>query len=382
MIDPVACSRVVQAYDAQGWHRTATDTDATSARWLASEMEARGVEATVEMFAFERVDEAPCSVTGPGWKVKGHVLPDSNLEPANTVLRGTIAATPEAGEFALLRLDQHGRNAELEATRREPWMAIIAAVKGTETGLTLLNSWHYAQPFGPAVIQVPAREWPKLEAARTAGSELSISCGGTRTATGALNVVARVPGRQPSLPPVAVLTPRSGWWHCAGERGGGIAIWLEVAAEVARAGLLRDTMFVATTGHELGFLGIQRYFDAHPGDARSPAFWIHLGANIGAANSPTVVRTSDEALLALARSADLTLGAGSEWHVLAEPLGGEAQVIAGEGGRYISLVGKGFELFHSTEDRWPVGIDAAAIARNGQFVVACIRALEHRSLEQ
>lgn len=382
MIDPAACSRVVQAYDSQGWHRTATDCDNASARWLASEMEARGVEATIETFPFERVDDSPCTVVGPGWEVSGYVLPDSNLEMPNTELKGTIKAAADPGGLALLRLDQHGRSDVLEATRREPWKAIIAAIEGTETGLTLLNSWHYDRPFGPPVIQVAAREWPRLEEARQAGSELSISCGGTRALTSALNVVARIPGRDRALPPVAVLTPRSGWWNCAGERGGGIAIWLEVAAEVIRAEMLRDTVFVSTTGHELGFMGICRYLEAHPADARAAAFWIHLGANIGAASSPTVVRASDEPLLTLAQSADISIGAGSEWHVMQQPPGGEAQVVAGEGGSYISLVGKGFELFHSTEDRWPRGIDPAAIARNGQFVFECIRAFENRPLVQ
>lgn len=33
------------------------------------------------------------------------------------------------------------------------------------------------------------------------------------------NVVATIKGRTPGAWPLAVMTPRSGWWHCAGERG-------------------------------------------------------------------------------------------------------------------------------------------------------------------
>jgi alanyl-tRNA synthetase len=39
----------------------------------------------------------------------------------------------------------------------------------------------------------------------------------------AFNVVATVAGQQTDLAPIVVITPRSGWWQCASERGGGLA---------------------------------------------------------------------------------------------------------------------------------------------------------------
>jgi hypothetical protein len=106
-----------------------------------------------------------------------------------------------------------------------------------------------------------------------------------------------------------VLTPRSGWWHCAGERGGGLAIWLEVARTADQLGLDRDLVFLATTGHELGFLGIKRYFDSDPDLARRAFAWIHLGANIGAAGAQLMIRASDQGLLTVARELAPTFGA-------------------------------------------------------------------------
>ena len=47
------------------------------------------------------------------------------------------------------------------------------------------------------------------------------------------------------------MTPRSGWYSCASERGGGIACWLELMRTLnGRAP--RDVLFVASSGHELG----------------------------------------------------------------------------------------------------------------------------------
>ena len=54
-------------------------------------------------------------------------------------------------------------------------------------------------------------------------------------------MIARVAGADAALAPIAVLTPRSGWWHCAGERGGGIAIWLEQRGREVAENLREET---------------------------------------------------------------------------------------------------------------------------------------------
>ncbi len=379
VISATACSDVVRAYDAQGWHRTGTDVDAASAAWLVDELRARGVAGEAESFPFRRVDPDPCRVTDGDWEVAGYPLIDCLLPPPGVIVKGVLGGTPRRGHIALVRTDGHGRVSDIDSLRDEPWEAIIAAVDGAPGGPTLRNAWRYEAPAGPPVIQVPGEAWGRLEEARAGGAAISLACGAKQLDVTAFNVVATVRGRDPSLPPVAILTPRSGWWHCAGERGGGIAIWLEVAREVREAALARDVVFVATTGHELGFWGIRRHFERHPGAASAALSWVHLGANIGASGSPTVVRSSDEPLLQAARAADARLGGSAvlpEWELRAQPPGGEAQVVAAHGGTYLSLVGRGFSFFHSSEDRWPGAIDPTAIASNGRLVLEYVKQLE------
>ena len=61
-----------------------------------------------------------------------------------------------------------------------------------------------------------------------------------------------------------VMTPRSGWWSCGSERGGGIACWLEIMRAVHAAKPARDVLFVASSGHELGHLGLDAYMARRP----------------------------------------------------------------------------------------------------------------------
>jgi len=379
MITPSACSEVVAAYDRQGWHRTATTVDNESAEWLVAELNSRGVHGQVQAFPFRRVDANPCRVWAGDWETTGQAMPDGLLPPLGVTVTGTFADSPGPGRIALARMDQHGQNSVLDKMRNEPWDAIVAVIEGTPTGLTVRNAWYYENPGGPPIVQVAAPAWEHLSALKSRGESINLECGAARADVTAANVVARVAGTQPGLPAIVVLTPRSGWWHCAGERGGGIAAWLEVAREVRAAPLKRDVVFLATTGHELNFLGIRRYLDYDPALAKAAMLWVHLGANVGAADSPTIVRAAEPGLIDAVNAVDReSLGSAinPECQILSRPAGGEAMVVSEAGGRYVSMVGKGFALFHSTEDRWPQGIDADAIAMNARLVDGLIRRVD------
>src|SRR3954454_9186374 len=110
--------------------------------------------------------------------------------------------------------------------------------------------------------------------------------GVTREKSNADNILATVRGSRADLPPLVVMTPRSGWWRCASERGGGLACWLEIMRAMREAQPVRDVMFVASSGHELGHLGLDDFMARRPGLVSGAKAWIHLGANIGAAQGP------------------------------------------------------------------------------------------------
>src|SRR5690606_19856379 len=150
----------------------------------------------------------------------------------------------------------------------------------------------------------------------------------------------RVTGRQPTLAPVVVITPRSGWWRCTSERGGGIAVWLEAIRELTLHPPLRPVLFTANTGHELGHLGFNSFIEAQPQLVRDAFAWVHLGANFAARDSELVLQGSSAPLL------DLALAAFRHNRVeparvvppQARPFG-EARDIFDGGGQYVSLLG-------------------------------------------
>jgi hypothetical protein len=82
---------------------------------------------------------------------------------------------------------------------------------------------------------------------------------------------------KPVNDPIIVTTPLSGWFTCAAERGSGIAVALELAADLART---HPVFFLGNSGHELNNFGVRAYlqdaFDLQPRAV------IHIGASIAA----------------------------------------------------------------------------------------------------
>ena len=164
------------------------------------------------------------------------------------------------------------------------------------------------------------------------------------------------------------MTPKSAWWVCTAERGGGIAVWLWLLRHHAKNPPPRDVLFVATSGHELGHLGLY-HFLASPSARRARA-WIHLGANFGATGSKARLQASDESLFELARS---TLASAGVPPPVETPLGqralGEARNIHDIGGRYVSFLGSN-AWFHHPDDRYPATVDLGRIRRIAEAVLA------------
>lgn len=179
-----------------------------------------------------------------------------------------------------------------------------------------------------------------------------------RTTSTALNVTAQIEGRKPELSPVVVMTPRSGWWNCASERGGGLVLFLEIMRAVREAHTARTVIFTANSGHELGHLGLDRFIEDAPHLVKDAACWVHLGANFAAAVGPQVrLQATNDGLLERVRTAmrEQDVTADVETPVGQRPRG-EARNIFDGGGRYVSLLG-GNGLFHHRNDRWPAAVD-------------------------
>jgi hypothetical protein len=124
--------------------------------------------------------------------------------------------------------------------------------------------------------------------------------------------------------------------------------------------------FVASSAHELGQRGIEIYAERRPDLIRRSRAWVHLGANIGAAQQPgNVVQASDDEMEAMLANAMSAAGLVVNRRV---PRGtipaGEAGVVHRGGGRYMSVIGTN-ALFHNPTDPGPEAVDPNVIS---QFV--------------
>jgi hypothetical protein len=356
---------LIREFEAQGFHRTGTDVDHASGDWLADQVRRAGLTPALEPFPVERIDPETCRVSVGDRTIEGLPIFDGGFTAAAGI-RGRLGLPDSAADIVLSRtpVNAAGAGALGELRRANQCKAIVAVTEGRRPGLCPSNADSFLQPFGPPVLQVPSEEaaWLNAEAARGVAATLIAEV--TRTHVTANNVTAMVEGRDRELPPLVIMTPRSGWYWCASERGGGLAVWLEVMRAMRAARPRRTILFVASSGHELGHLGIDAFIDRRPGIVRQAIAWFHLGANVGAAVEPGVtLQASDDELDALLSGELERAGLAVSRRAPRNRVpGGEAEAVHNGAGRYISVIG-GNGLFHNLRDRGPEATDATAIAR-------------------
>ena len=357
-------ARWFQQYDSQGTHRTGTAGDKRSADWLAAEARKFGVRPTLESFALDRVEPLNCYIDAGGQRIEGLPLFDAPFTDSNGIdgKLGPFGAESELGLIELPPNAEYGPG--YEAMRRSSrHRALLIVTRGTRPGLCPINAAWFKHPFSSPALQVGSEHSDWLKRQAESGAPARIVEHVNRASTKAYNVTAKIKGAKPELAPLVVMTPRSGWWHSTSERGGGLVCWLEVMSALSSARPARDCLFVASSGHELGHIGLDSFIEQRPKLVKEAHAWIHLGANIGAGTDPGYrLHTSSDNFDRLATAS--MKGAGARVDEVrprdASPLG-EAGNIRRGGGRFISMVGRN-GLFHHKEDRWPDAVDPAAVA--------------------
>jgi hypothetical protein len=383
---PRRIARIIGAYEAQGIHRTGTEVDRVSGDWLASQVREAGLTPALEAFTIQRIDPIAASLSasfsGRARRIEGVPLFDGGFTDAAGV-NGRLGPFASDAPIGLLEIAPNtaGAGPLVEARRQNPRRAIVAVTRGGRPGLCPSNAESFLHPFGPPVLQVSSEDAGFLTDLARQGSEATLIAQVKRTAAEAFNVTASIPGTDRSLPPLVIMTPRSGWWTCASERGGGIACWLEVMRglrETTGGGArpARDVLFVASSGHELGQLGIEIYAERRPDLIKHSRAWIHFGANIGAAQNPgNTIQASDDEMEKVLAEPMAAAGLSIDRRVPRGTIpGGEAGVVHRGGGRYMSIIGRN-ALFHNQGDHGPEAVDPGVIARFAAVFTSIAKAL-------
>jgi hypothetical protein len=359
---------VIRAYEEQGFHRTGTAVDRASGDWLANEVRQIGPEPALEEFSLSRVDPVASSLVVNDRKIEGLPLFDGAFT-SSAGIAGSLGNLDGDASFGLTEIPPNGSGASAlgDARRHNRHQAIVVITRGARPGFCPSNADSFLRPFGPPVLQVSSEEAPLLSDSARQGAKALLTAHVERVQAQAFNVVTVVPGTDRSIAPLVVMTPRSGWWWCASERGGGLACWLEIMRAIHAARPVRDVLFVASSGHELGHLGLDAFIARRVGLVPAAEAWIHLGANIGAAQGPgNNLQASDDEMDWILAKAMTKAGLPID---LRHPRGamprGEAENVHRGGGRYISIIGSN-DLFHNTSDRGAEAVDLNVIERFAQ----------------
>ena len=360
---------VIQAYDAQGNHRTGTEVDRESAKWLADEVRRLGVESSLESFALSRVDPHSCYLRVGNRRIDGVPLFDAGFTDDQGV-RGKLGLLGSDAPIALLEIGplqladpRAEHQGSIAKARHSQHKGVVLLTRGRRPGLFLSNALAFKNPFGPPILQVSSAESDWLRQQVQALAEAMLVVQASRTPAQAFNVTAEVSGSNPSLSPIIFMAPRSAWWQCVSEQGCRMACWLEIIRALVAGKPARNRSFVALSGHELGVLGMDAYMERRPDLVWRALAWIFLGSSIGAPRQPNLIHASDEVLeqwmVAAIKKEGIPVDQTAPHN---SPARGEASVIQQGGGRFVTVACDS-DTYHSVADRWPDAVDVAALAR-------------------
>ncbi len=372
--------RRIRAYEALGDHRSGRAADNAATDWLIAELAALGVTAEPQQWTFPQVDWSEASIAAGGAVVEGVPLFDGALRGASGLLGSEIAvAQLPAGDQTTFNPAMYPY---LDSLAESGARAVVLVMGDPDGGPVLRNAERPLEPIALPVLQVAPNDAPPLLEALEQGLPAELRIQGARHPATADNVIAALPGRDPdaapnadpAAAPVVLMTPKSGWYACAAERGGGIAVWLEVAGRLAARPGRRPLQLVASSGHELHHLGLDHYLNQLGPDADRVHAWMHLGASIGARNGSPRYAASDATLHALATDALNAQAIEREPFPVGATGYGEARNIGELGGRFVSLLG-GHPYFHSPSDTYDRCVDPDLLQRHSNAVEQIVRAL-------
>ena len=268
--------------------------DLAAGAWLDGELKAAGYVTRRLPFEAPFFEIARAELTAGS--ARAAVVPQAIVVPTGPAgITGPLrrvtsggADAPLAGAMALLELPHNRWTTAAAGPVRKLVTAALAAgalavvvITTGPTGLaTALNADGRKPMFDKPVAILSPRDAQPFLVAAAAGTPATLVVTGRGGRRPTYNVVGTMDRGQPRW--IVVSTPRSGWFTCAAERGGGVAAWAALArwAPAALPGF--NLAFLCNSGHEYEYLGAEHAFDGSLPAPPATALWVHLGANVAA----------------------------------------------------------------------------------------------------
>ena len=290
--------RNVQRYTDLGLHRTGTEGGTRTADWIAGELRAAGLKVEEQRFEFNqfvpeiaelRKPDGSLVTSFPYW-YSGLTSQDgirASLVDIGSGSAADLAGQDLSGKLALVRVQLAYRAAFVnlaEALKRAQAAGasgVIAAIQGPANLITAANAESEAGLCGLPTLFVGKQDGEALAA--LAGQTLQFTLAGRYRPGESRNVIATIEGQDDQA--LIAGTPTNGWFASGSERGGGIGALLTLARlkaqQVKQSGPpAHKLVFVFTGGHEVGFLGLQRFIETNADLIAHTYSYVHLGAGV------------------------------------------------------------------------------------------------------
>lgn len=269
--------------------------DTACGEWLAQELHSAGYVVQRQPFSAPYLEATRCELTCGDAVAEVYAQPIVRTTGPEG-LSGPLVRVDAAGRFAgslqgaiaLIDLPFARWSSLMTRALRAPIEAAFAAgaaaavvITNGPTGQVIALNADGRQPMfdGPVALIAPQAAGPFLAAAYNR-SEARLVLEGEAGRRTAFNLVGRLDRGRDRW--IAVSTPRSGWTTCAGERGPGVAAWLDVARWAPGALSDFNLALICNTGHEYEYLGAAEAMHEIAPPVEATAFWLHIGTNVAA----------------------------------------------------------------------------------------------------
>lgn len=353
---PEQLFRLVSEYEELGIHRTGSAVDLETVDWLIEHLELAGMNVRRETVNFT------------GWQCDATVSVGRNELDCLAVpyeWQGTIDTTRVAvidldpgvgGDISVL-------DVQIAQAREAGFEAAVCATRHPTGQLRAINRPLHRAPSNLPTFLVAGHDLNTLKS-----GEVHVRASAQTVPSSTTNVLADN-GRAGKH--LMLTTPLTGWFTCAGERGTGIAVLVELVNRLMHDGPL---CVLATGGHELGHLGAEHWVSHQLARDGGPdpdlGSIMHIGASVGVdADGPNGrqligTRTARTSLndSAVGDMSAALLQAGFSLMTSTKQWLGEAEAFQHLYIPMLSFTGAGVD-FHTPNDRAALVTSPASLAR-------------------
>ncbi len=283
--------RDVVTYSQLGEHRTGTDGEEITTDWIAQQLEEAGLQTSFQTFSLRQffVRETslivgdqqvecfpwwyPCQ-TGPR-PIRAQLAP---FGASNDLLKGRMALIKVSAN----RWRDASFRPDIEKTiqniAKAGALAVVVVIEAPSKELVAINTSEQVGPWPIPVVLVGLQDELALAIAVGKSSQVSLLVDGMdKPQAKARNVFGRYDRGKDVI---VISTPKSGWFHCGGERGPGVALSLALARWVGQRQPRVSYWFDFNSGHERFNLGTRMFLKEVAPPPSQVRCWLHLGANI------------------------------------------------------------------------------------------------------